>query len=66
MKLKLCPTKPKFALPDFNHFLPKLQMTLLYFQMIMPFEEKTNNQDIFAVVPYVNMYMANKYFVVVN
>ena len=52
IKLKSCPTKPKFALADFNHFLPKLQMTLLFFKITMPFlKKKTNNPDIFAVVP---------------
>ena len=52
IKLKLCPTKPKnFALADFNHFLPKPQMILLYFKEVMSFlKEKTNNQDIFVVV----------------
>ena len=37
INLKTCPTKPKFALADFNHFLPKLQMTLVYFKMKCPF-----------------------------
>ena len=52
IKLKSCPTKPKFALADFNHFLPKLQVTLVYFKMAMPFLRKKNiNQYISAVVP---------------
>ena len=29
INLKTCPTKPKFALADFNHVLPKLQMPFL-------------------------------------
>ena len=66
IKLKSCPTKPKFALADFNHFSTKLQMTLLYFKMVMHFlKKKTNNQDVFAVVPTC-MSIANKHFVVVK
>ena len=36
-KLKTCPTKPTFALANFNHLLPKIQMTLVYFKMKCPF-----------------------------
>ena len=35
--LKMCPTKPTFALANFNHLLPKIQMTLVYFKMKCPF-----------------------------
>ena len=40
IRLTTCPTKSKFALADFNHFLPKLQMTLVNFKMVMPFSKK--------------------------
>ena len=40
IKLKSCPTKTKFALVDFSYFLPKLQMTLVYFKMAMLFFKK--------------------------
>ena len=35
--LKMCPTKPTFALANFNHLLPMIQMTLVYFKMKYPF-----------------------------
>ena len=35
--LKMCLTKPTFALANFNHLLPKIQMTLVYFKMKCPF-----------------------------
>ena len=41
-------------------------MTLPYFKVVMSFLKKkvSNNQDIFVVVlMLINMYMANKYFV---
>ena len=38
-KIEIMP-HPKFALADFNHFLPELQMTLLYLKMVMPFFKK--------------------------
>ena len=40
IKLKLCPTKLRFALAYFNHYLPKLQITLLHFNGNVLFEEK--------------------------
>ena len=52
IKLKSCSTKPEFALADFNNFLLKLQMTLVYIKMAKPFLKKKIfiMQDIFAVV----------------
>jgi hypothetical protein len=37
-KIEIMPPKPtKFVLPGFNHFLPKLQLTLVFFKTAMPF-----------------------------
>ena len=49
-KLKLCPTKLKFALAYFN-YIYRSYMTLLHFKMVMSFlKRKTNNQDLFVVI----------------
>ena len=40
VKLKSCPTKPKFALVGFIYFLLWLQMTLVYFKIAMSFLKK--------------------------
>ena len=48
----------------FLSYLPKLQITLPYFKVVMSFlKKKTNNQDI-CCGSHVNMHMANKYLVV--
>ena len=47
IKLKLSPTKPKFALTDFNNFSSKLQMTLFYSIMAMASLKKTINIKIY-------------------
>ena len=50
---KLKQARPNFALvvADCNHFLPKLEMTLVYFKMAIPFfKKKPLIPDIFGVV----------------
>ena len=53
IKLKSCPTKRKLLLSISAIFTEAIQMTLLCFKMHGNnlFQEKTINQDIFAVVP---------------
>ena len=50
-KIEIVPHQTKICSYRFLSYLPKLQMTLLYFEIVMSFlKKKTNNQDIFVVV----------------